>query len=552
MKLKNIKKRIWAVIAGCSMAAVGIAPIAMCTEISFAASVIETDSADGTIQIYGFSSDLKSFQLYNYNVEPIVYNGRTYRTGALMAIIPVQNDGTATISGLPYGTYRIKEYKTTYGYSTDKTYYTVKITSDSQQELLPDEPSTGVSGDIRLYGANGISLRGMEFQLRNVGASSIVYNNNIVNVGEVVGYFTSSVDTVTISALPYGVYELVQTNSVTGIHADSSIYTINIINDSMIELAIQVSNHVHEWDGGAVTLQPTCTDTGILTYICTICGGTMTETIDKLGHNYYTQNPTCQDDGYRMCTRCDDYMIIPKTGHIWDDGILIGSSSCGENAKRIYHCTYCGMEKVVALPRVLGHSYESSITKATPTQDGGIIKVCNKCGTVENDIIIPRVDFAELEYSETGYTGKALKPSVTVYDTNGKEISSSYYTVNYYNNIKVGTASVKITFSGNYSGSITEEFNILPKGTSILSLTPLYHGFTVKWAMQSKETTGYDIEYATDENFTDAGILQTTKYTTLAKTVAGLKPNTKYYVRIRTYKGSSCSQWSAVETVVTK
>lgn len=554
MNLKGILKKMAACMtASVSVVMGGLTGSGILYPVTaYAETSVETDSVDGTIKVYGFSPDLKSLQVYNYNPEPILYNGRTYRTGALIAIIYVGDDGTASISGLPAGTYRVREYKTETGYSPNKTYYTIKITDDSDNELLPDIPSVDTCGNIRLYGADGISLNGMSFQLRNVGASSVVYDNEVINVGEVVGVFSAVMDELVIPKVPYGVYELIQTESVTGIHSDPAVYTINIINDGTVELMIMVSNHEHIWDGGYVSLEPTCTEQGEITYTCTVCGGERKETVNKLGHNYYTQEPTCQEDGYRMCTRCDEIMTIPKTGHVWDDGKLIESTSCGENAKRIYYCTYCGMEKVVVLPRVLGHSYISDLTKASPSQDGGIIKQCTKCDTIETDIVIPRIDRVELEYTEAGYTGSALKPSVKVYDIEGGEISRSYYSVNYYNNIKVGTGSVKVSFKGNYTGSLTEEFSILPKGTDILSLTALHHGFTVKWAMQSKETTGYELEYATDEDFTDAGILQTTRYTTLAKTVSGLKPDTKYYVRIRTYKGASRSQWSKVHTVVTK
>lgn len=97
-----------------------------------------------------------------------------------------------------------------------------------------------------------------------------------------------------------------------------------------------------------------------------------------------------------------------------------------------------------------------------------------------------------------------------------------------------------------------ETFEITPHGTSILSVTPLSKGFIVKWAMQSKEIIGYELEYSTKEDFSDAHILKTTKYTTLAKSVTGLTADIEYYLRIRTYKGSSYSEWSTVKTVVTK
>lgn len=59
------------------------------------------------------------------------------------------------------------------------------------------------------------------------------------------------------------------------------------------------------------------------------------------------------------------------------------------------------------------------------------------------------------------YTGKALKPAVTV-KLNGKTLKSGTdYTVAYKNNTKVGTATVTITGKGNYTGMLTKTFKIV-------------------------------------------------------------------------------------------
>ena len=42
----------------------------------------------------------------------------------------------------------------------------------------------------------------------------------------------------------------------------------------------------HSWDAGTITTQPTCTETGVKTYICTACSETKTETLTALGHSY--------------------------------------------------------------------------------------------------------------------------------------------------------------------------------------------------------------------------------------------------------------------------
>ena len=62
------------------------------------------------------------------------------------------------------------------------------------------------------------------------------------------------------------------------------------------------------------------------------------------------------------------------------------------------------------------------------------------------------------------YTGKALKPGVTVkIKVDGKTVTlvnGTDYTVTYANNVKVGTATVTVKGKGNYTGTITLTFKI--------------------------------------------------------------------------------------------
>ena len=78
---------------------------------------------------------------------------------------------------------------------------------------------------------------------------------------------------------------------------------------------------------------------------------------------------------------------------------------------------------------------------------------------------IPEGLWAE-EIPDMIYTGKALKPTVKVYD--GRTLlTSKDYSVSYKNNTKVTTdselANVVIKGKGNYSGTVTKDFRILPK-----------------------------------------------------------------------------------------
>lgn len=161
--------------------------------------------------------------------------------------------------------------------------------------------------------------------------------------------------------------------------------------------------------------------------------------------------------------------------------------------------------------------------------------------------------------STTAYTydGKAKKPAVTVKDNLGKTIAKSNYTVSYSSNIKVGTATAIVSFKNDYKGTLKKTFKINPKNTSGLTLTASSKSFVAKWKKQATQTTGYQIQYATNMSFTKNVKTATVKdIKTVNKKVTGLKSKTTYYVRIRTYKTTSgknyYSAWSGYKTVKTK
>ena len=79
-------------------------------------------------------------------------------------------------------------------------------------------------------------------------------------------------------------------------------------------------------------------------------------------------------------------------------------------------------------------------------------------------------DISSLSFSKISnkaYTGKAIKPSVTVKDGDTKLKKGTDYTVSYKNNKNIGTASVTIKGKGNYTGSKTIDFKIVPAKTTL-------------------------------------------------------------------------------------
>lgn len=98
------------------------------------------------------------------------------------------------------------------------------------------------------------------------------------------------------------------------------------------------------------------------------------------------------------------------------------------------------------------------------------------------------------------YTGKRLKPSVTVKDGSKVLTKGVDYTLTYKNNRYPGRASVTIKGIGNYTGKKTVTFFIRPARVKVTSLKN-YAGKIVKIQYkQYKKITGYQIYYSTSKN----------------------------------------------------
>ena len=113
-----------------------------------------------------------------------------------------------------------------------------------------------------------------------------------------------------------------------------------------------------------------------------------------------------------------------------------------------------------------------------------------------------------LEYTSMTYTGSALTPGVTVKDrTNNKILTvNTDYTVNYANNINVGTATVTVTGKGNYSGSKTLTFTIGSKAMTINSedYAGTYDGNEKTITLNVTKPTGTTIYYSTTTALTSS------------------------------------------------
>lgn len=169
------------------------------------------------------------------------------------------------------------------------------------------------------------------------------------------------------------------------------------------------------------------------------------------------------------------------------------------------------------------------------------------------------VTLAKTSYT---YNGKVQKPTVKAKNAKGRIVATSNYTVSYASGRKnVGSYKVTVKFKGDYKGTVTKTFQIVPKGTKITTLKAGKKSFTAKWSRQKTQTTGYQFSYTTDKKFKKSvKTITISKNITVQKTVKKLKSKKLYYGKVRTYKtvkinGKTTklySGWSSYKKVKTK
>ena len=156
--------------------------------------------------------------------------------------------------------------------------------------------------------------------------------------------------------------------------------------------------------------------------------------------------------------------------------------------------------------------------------------------------------------SSVSFTGSNITPSVTVKVAGRTLTSGTDYTVSYSNNKNVGTSNVYVYGKGNYSGSLSAKFDIVPAKQQIQKLETKYKGFFVDWA-QKGSATGYDVEYSVNANMSGAVSKHLTANKPDTLTVSGLSGDKTYYVRVRSYTNVNgkvyYGAWSDVKSIKT-
>lgn len=296
------------------------------------------------------------------------------------------------------------------------------------------------------------------------------------------------------------------------------------------------------------TYFPTCTEDGYNFKTCSNCGYTVityTDDLKSKGHSYYHyyDEPTsCVEEGYSIykCSKCgDEYRdnIIPQKQH--EFYIEKVEPTCKSKGYKIRRCKNCFYECKYDYTPVSDHLYIETWNRASTSKDGKIEKKCQYCDKVISRVPVYQIKTISLSSTSYYYDGKVKTPTVVIKDRKGNTLTMNRdYTLSYSSGRKYpGKYDIKITFNGRFYGTVTKSFYIKPKGTSLTNLTATSKGFKVYWKKQSTQTSGFQIQYATDSKFTQncKGVFASGGTTTY-KSIGKLYGNKRYYVRIRSYK----------------
>ena len=167
-------------------------------------------------------------------------------------------------------------------------------------------------------------------------------------------------------------------------------YACVVCGDSYTE-SIPVDKTAHKWDAGVVTKEATCTADGVRTFTCSACGDTRTEVIKALGHEYgewvIDRDATCVEQGskHRDCIRGDDTQTeaipVSKT-HTFSEWVITKEPTCTEKGERQRSCTIsgCVVTETEELPALGRHQWGGW----TPVEGGSReYRICEVCNEVE-------------------------------------------------------------------------------------------------------------------------------------------------------------------------
>lgn len=171
--------------------------------------------------------------------------------------------------------------------------------------------------------------------------------------------------------------------------------------------------------------------------------------------------------------------------------------------------------------------------------------------------IVKSIANTKIKVKNVTYTGKSIKPKLTVKDGNKTLKNGTDYTLNFIsgkNNKNTGSAYVKITGKGKYAGNKTITYYIVPKKVTLSSVkSNAKKKITVKYKKVTG-ASGYQIAY--QKSGSNKWFYTTVSSKNVSKTLTKLTSRKNYKVKVRAYKTVGKNKYygtySSIKTVKVK
>ena len=290
----------------------------------------------------------------------------------------------------------------------------------------------------------------------------------------------------------------------------------------------------HDWSEWQVVKDATEEENGLERRICgNDASHTEERMIPMLVHDHElvktdAKASTCTEDGnisYWTCSKCKriyrdkngtvelsaEETVIHAPGHSWNSAYTVDkAATCKAKGTESIHCAVCGEVKEGtsrAIPKA-AHKYGDWVVTKEPTrtETGMKERVCSVCKG-KQQMEIPVLKVLPIEEQEISgiinkvYTGNKILQSIEIRGKNIVLKEGTDYTVTYSDNINPGTATVTVNGIGNYAGTKTATFLILPGKTSRGDMFNLANNVKVTW----NEVQGAKYYKVYREGVTDPG-----------------------------------------------
>ena len=126
---------------------------------------------------------------------------------------------------------------------------------------------------------------------------------------------------------------------------------------------IKVADHI--WGPGAITVQPTSTTKGVMTYTCTVCGRTKTEEVEPSEHQHTFSTNWAGNTTYHWHpATCEHTSVVSGLGeHVWNQGVVTQTATHNTAGQKVYTCSVCGIQKTETIAQT--HTYDQQVASST-------------------------------------------------------------------------------------------------------------------------------------------------------------------------------------------